>query len=370
MAESGEFTFAGFEIAPIINAHCGKARNRGVRNLNGNRIAVMPVLGEESGMGTLPRYPLIFNPQARSQRGQRTLRFLMERANRFALYATNHADEAEELAGKFAAAGEPIVVAAGGDGTLNGVVKGLCGSSTALGVLPAGTMNVFARELGIPFDNLSRAFDVLERGLVREIDLFEANGAPFLQMAGVGFDAMVIEETTWESKKMLGPLAYLLAAVKVLGERPPKMEIVCADGRREEGVAVLAGNGSLYGGQFKLFRKADNQDSKLDVLVFKEAGYRLVLDSLKGLALGGVDLAASTIYFQTDEFTVTADRQVPVEVDGDLLGRAGKIRFAESSCRLRVIAPETPCTSRFAEAVKALTQWSRRPPELQAPRIG
>ena len=131
---------------------------------------------------------------------------------------------------------------------------------------------------------------MIERGFVQDVDLFEANGSPFVQMAGVGFDALVIEETSWESKKMLGPLAYLLAAVKVLGEKPPKLEVVCPDGRREEGVAVLAGNGSLYGGPFKFFRNANNHDSKLDVLVYKEAGYRLVLDSLRGLAFGGIDL--------------------------------------------------------------------------------
>jgi len=293
----------------------------------------------------------------------------MSHANRFALYATNNEDEARELAKRFASEGEPVVIAAGGDGTLNAVVKGLAGTETALGVIPAGTMNVFARELGIPFDNLPKSFDVIERGHVQEIDLFEANRAPFLQMAGVGFDAMVIEETTWESKKVLGPLAYLLAAVKVLGEKPPMMEVICRDGRREEGVAVLAGNGSLYGGQFKLFRAADNQDSKLDVLVFKEAGYKLVMDSLKGLALGGVDLAASTSYFQADEFVVRANREVPVEVDGELLGRYEEVKFAAASRKLRVIAPETPEGSRFAEAVNALVQWTRRPPELlESPR--
>jgi len=314
------------------------------------------------------RYPLLFNPRARSQRGQRALRFLMQRSTRFYLCATNSPEEARQLAAKFAAEGEPVVIAAGGDGTLNAVVSGLAGSQTALGVLPAGTMNVFARELGIPFDNLSKAFEVIERGHVREIDLFEANGAPFVQMAGVGFDAMVIEETTWESKKVLGPLAYLLAAVKVLGERPPRMEIVTSDGRREEGVAVLAGNGSLYGGQFRLFRKADNQDSMLDVLVFKEAGYKLVLDSLKGLALGGVDLAASTSYFQADGFTVRAEREVPVQVDGELLGRAREVRFAEIPQRLRVIAPEEPQGSRFVEVMKAVMMpWPKRPVEL-APR--
>ncbi len=319
-------------------------------------------------MVTPRRYPLIFNPKARSQKGGRALRFLMEHAGRFSMYGTNHAGEARELAAKFAAQGEQVVLAAGGDGTLNEVVSGLAGTPTVLGVLPTGTMNVFAREMGIPFDSLERAFAVIEAGFVREVDLFEANGAPFVQMAGVGFDAQVIEETTWESKKKLGPLAYLLAAVKVLGERPPKIEVVCADGRREEGVAVLAGNGSLYGGQFRFFRNADNSDSKLDVLVYKEAGYKLVLDSLRGLAFGGIDLVASTSYFQTESFTVTADREVPVEVDGEWLGRFSEVRFKETANHLRVIAPEGPLVGNFAETLKSLLQWPRKHPELQTSR--
>ncbi len=322
-------------------------------------------MGEESGMDSRQRYPLIFNPKARSQKGGKVLRFLMDHAGRFTMYATNHAGEARELAARFAAQGEPVVIAAGGDGTLNEVVSGLAGTNSVLGVLPAGTMNVFAREMGIPFDSLERALAVIERGFVHEVDLFEANGSPFVQMAGVGFDAQVIEETTWESKRMLGPLAYLLAAVKVLGEKPPKMEVICADGRREEGVAVLAGNGSLYGGQFRLFRNADNRDSKLDVLVYKEAGYKLVLDSLRGLAFGGIDLVASTSCFQTESFTVRADREVPVEVDGEWIGRFSEVRFQETASRLRVIAPEGPLEGRFAETLKSLLQWPRRQPELQ-----
>jgi diacylglycerol kinase (ATP) len=333
-----------------------------------NRVAKRAAVGEESGMEHPRRYPLIFNPRARSQKGGRVLRFLKDHASRFAVYATNHAGEARELAARLAAAGEAVVIAAGGDGTLNEVVSGLAGSATVLGVLPAGTMNVFAREMGIPFDSLERAFAVIERGFVREVDLFEANGSPFVQMAGVGFDAAVIEETTWESKKMLGPLAYLLAAVKVLGEQPPKMEVICADGRRDEGVAVLAGNGSLYGGQFRFFRKANNRDSKLDVLVYKEAGYRLVLDSLRGLAFGGIDLVASVSYFQTEAFTVRADREVPVEVDGEWIGRFSEVRFKDSTNRLQVIAPEGPLAGRFAETLKSLLQWPRRQPELQTTR--
>jgi diacylglycerol kinase (ATP) len=281
----------------------------------------------------------------------------MQHANRFAMYATNTGEEATELAKRFALDGEPVVVAAGGDGTLNAVISGLAGSRTALGVMPAGTMNVFARELGIPSNSLVKALEVIDQGLIREIDLFSANDAPFVQMAGVGFDAMVIEETKWETKKLLGPLAYLLSAVKVLGEKPPMMEVITNDGRREKGVAVLCGNGSLYGGQFKLFRNASNLDSMLDVIVFKESGYRLVIDALHGIAQGGIDLAVSTTYFQTEEFIVKSDRSVPVEIDGELLGRFEEVKFHQASTRLRVLAPELPCATPFTDAVKSLLQW-------------
>ena len=325
-------------------------------------------MGENSGMEKAHRYPVIFNPRARSQKGSRVLRFIESHADRLELHPTNYAGEAREIAARFATQGVPVVIAAGGDGTLNEVVNGLVGSRTLLGVLPAGTMNVFAREMGIPFDSLEQAFQVIERGFVQDVDLFGANGAPFVQMAGVGFDALVIEETTWESKKLLGPLAYLLAAVKVLGAKPPKLEVICGDGRREEGVAVLAGNGSLYGGPFKFFRNANNHDSKLDMLIYKEAGYRLVLDSLRGLAFGGIDLMASTTYLQAGEFTVRADVEVPVQVDGEWIGRFREVHFVETAHRLRVIAPEEALIGGFSDAVKSLLQWPSRPVELQTTR--
>ena len=224
-----------------------------------------------------------------------------------------------------------------------------------------------ARELGIPSNSLPKAFEVIEKGLIREVDLFSANGAPFVQMAGVGFDAKVIEETTLESKKMLGPLAYLVAAVKVLGETPPKVEVVTAEGRRETGVAVLCGNGSLYGGQFRLFRKANNTDSMLDVIVFKEAGYRFVLDSLSGIARGGIDLADSTAYFQSSAITVTSDREVPVEIDGEWLGRFKEVTFGETSSRLRVLAPEKPCGTPFMDTMRSLLQWPTKSSEQPVP---
>lgn len=314
-------------------------------------------------MDAAHRLPLVFNPAARSRRGNRVMRFLMRHADRFAVYATTKPGEARALAGRFAAEGEPVVIAAGGDGTINEVVCGLAGTPTALGVLPVGTMNVFAREMGIPLDPLERSLAVIERGHIREIDLFEVNGHPFVQMAGVGFDARVIEETTWESKMKLGPLAYLLATVRVMGETPPQMIVELADGRLAEGVAVLAGNGSLYGGQFRFFRNADNTDSMLDILVYKESGYRVVLDSLRGLALGGIDLLDSVECHRASRFTVRCDREVPVEVDGEWLGRFPQAEFRQRPGRLRVLAPEEAAAGGFAETLKSL--FVKPTPELR-----
>jgi len=282
-------------------------------------------------------YPLIFNPKAKSQRSQRTQRFFQEYSSRLEVYPTKHGDEAKELAAKLAADGAEFVIAAGGDGTLNSVASGLAGTNTALGVIPSGTMNVFAREMGIPCQDFSECFRIIERGQVTEIDLFEANGSPFLQMAGVGLDAMVIEQTTWQSKKRLGPLAYFLSAVKILGEKPPVLEVNFADGRREQGVLVLAGNGGLYGGPIKLFRAANNRDSKLDVLVFREAGYKLLLSSLQGIAKGGIDLASSIGYFQTEAFSITAGTDFPAEIDGEFFGRFSRIDFVRSPRHLKVV---------------------------------
>lgn len=291
------------------------------------------------------RYPLLFNPNARSQKGKRALHFLMANAQEFVLYATRDIEDARALTADFVEKGEPVVLAAGGDGTLNAVIQELAGSETALGVLPAGTMNVFAREMGIPVpnvqtSNLSKALEIIDAGHVRDVDLFVANGQPFVQMAGVGFDAQVIEDTTVESKNLLGPLAYLMSAVKLLGDTPPKMRVVCADGREYEGVAVLVGNGELYGGQVKLFSKACNEDEMLDILIFKESGYKMVLDSLKGMA-GVIDLVSSTVeYVQADEFTVFSDRDVPVEVDGEYAGRFEQVEFKPAERKLKVLAPE------------------------------
>lgn len=346
--EHGEMVVAS--INGSFSNVMGLPKNKVCRELA--MLGVFPELvNNQLRLGDEHRYPLIYNPNARSHRSSQAAKFMMQRATEFAVYASRSSENAYDLAQEFAEAKEPVVIAAGGDGTLNSVIRGLIGSKTALGVLPAGTMNVFARELGIPVptlqgSNLDKAYEVIREGNLTEVDMFHAivgkKGQPFVQMAGVGFDAQVIEKTTTESKKMFGPLAYLMQAVSVLGENPPKMRVICDDGREIDGVSVLAGNGELYGGQVRLFPKADNADGMLDVLVFKESGYKLVLDSLKGLA-GVIDLAAKSVeYLQAREFKVVSNRPVPVEVDGEYAGKAEAVHFQTMGSRLRVLTPKEP----------------------------
>jgi len=312
-------------------------------------------------MQTTARYPLLINPKAKSQRAQAAMRFVMDNSDKFGIYATRSAEDAEALAAKFAREGHSIVIAAGGDGTINAVVKGLAGSKTALGILPTGTMNVFARELGLPFDSLKDCLKVIDSHSFREIDLFEANGSPFVQMAGIGFDAQVIEETSWESKKAFGPLAYFLAAVKILGEKPPKMVVELDTGEKIDAACVLVGNGSLYGGQIKLFNMADNADEFLDLLIYEEAGYRAVFNSLKGVALNDVSiLTNSARYVQARTVKVTSEKPVPMEVDGEFCDKVEEIVFAPAARKLRVVAPSERIGSRFEKALRNLKNIQRK----------
>ncbi|MDE0861394.1 MAG: diacylglycerol kinase family lipid kinase [Akkermansiaceae bacterium] len=308
------------------------------------------------------RYPLIVNPRAKSERGYRAMEFIEAHSHRFEIYRTQSREEAIELTRKFAKAGEDVVITAGGDGTVNAAIEGLAGSSTILGVFPTGTMNVFAREMGIPFDRLEKSMAVIDDGCRKEVDLFEMNGVPFVQMAGVGFDAQVIEATSWESKRRLGPLAYLLAGVRVLRTALPKMTVLTEEGRELRGVCLLIGNGSLYGGHFPLFRTARNTDELLDVVLFKESGFQFIKDSLRGLVKGGIDPLSpggSVEYLQAARIRVTSAEAIPVEIDGELWGRTQEINFRSTGKKLSVFAPEKPEANRWLNFLRTANPFYR-----------
>ncbi len=280
----------------------------------------------------MPDTVIIFNPKARSEKSRGLADVLREVAPGAELRMTNGPGDARRLAAEAAREGFRVVAAAGGDGTVNEVANGIAGSNAALAVLPVGTMNVFSKEHDLP-EKLDDAWGVIRGGNQREIDLLAANGTHFIQLAGVGLDAQVVKETTWESKKNLGPLSYLISAAQIAARTPPKL-VVEAGGMKSEGSFVLIGNGRYYGAKIVLFPKARVDDGLLDVLIFKNIGYLDIAKYLAGVLMGRHTAMSGVEYFQVAEATVRSEQEVPVEVDGELSGVlpvtfrvAGKLRL-------------------------------------------
>ena len=287
---------------------------------------------------------VIFNPAARGEKSRHLLHFLTSRSGgSFTLVETKRAGDARRLAVQAVGDGYRAIVAAGGDGTINEVINGIGTSGMSLGVLPLGTVNVFARELGIP-RTVEAAWAVIEGGATRTIDLAraEANGSTrhFVQLAGVGFDAQAVRTASWELKKAFGPLSYVWAGLKTISSELASVEVSTnGSGLRGCGVAVLIGNGRFYGGPFTLFPNARPDDGLLDVCIFEKCGYSDVLRYGQGILRGTHLRLQGVKYFQTEQLVCSATRATPFEVDGEDAGNA-PVTFSVVPRALRVLAPQ------------------------------
>jgi YegS/Rv2252/BmrU family lipid kinase len=290
----------------------------------------------------MTRIFVIFNPAARGEKSQRVRRFLDAKAGpQVALAPTQSAGDAKRLAARAVQERYDVVVAAGGDGTINEVINGLGTSGLPLGVLPLGTVNVFAKELGIP-GKLDAAWALIEAGQARTIDLAcaEAGGPPrfFMQLAGVGFDARAVRAASWELKKKIGPLSYIWAGLKTLSEQHSQIEVAINGAAPVRGFAVLVGNGRFYGGRFRLFPEARLDDGLLDVCVFENGGLLDLARYGQGLLRGAHTRLKDVRYFQAKDFVCRAAEPTPFELDGEDAGEA-PVRFSVRPQALRVIVP-------------------------------
>jgi diacylglycerol kinase (ATP) len=282
--------------------------------------------------------PLILNPSARSAKGGTMLGTLRGLSDRLRIVESTSFETARALAREESEKGAAMVLVAGGDGTINAVIGGLAGSATTLGVFPTGTMNLFARELELPMHDLRRCWEIIEAGNIREVDLFAANGQAFAQIAGVGYDARIIEATTWERKKRFGPLSYAISAFAITGRKAPRILLETGAGERMEGAFALIGNGALYGPAYRLFRRASNQDGLLDVVLFEKQGFFDILRYVSGMTVGKLEKLRDVRCFQTASLKIESEGAVPVEVDGELAGTT-PVEFRKLEAMLKVFAP-------------------------------
>ncbi len=292
---------------------------------------------------------VIFNPAAKGQKAECFRALLTSISAECSLRQTVAAGDARKLAADAVREGFESIIAAGGDGTLNEVLNGLGdvpeGFKLArIGVLPLGTVNVFARELGIP-TKPEAAWSMLRRGNERLIDLPHVERGEgdnrkrtyFAQLAGAGLDARAIELVDWSLKKKVGPLAYIAAGFKALGEE--QSSILVSDGARSvTGELVLVGNGQLYGGDFHMFPNASLTDGKLDVCVFPKADWVTLLKCGFPLLLTGKPPASVIVRMSAASFTMVGRTTARFEVDGEL-GGALPARFGIQPTALRVMCP-------------------------------
>lgn len=275
---------------------------------------------------------IIYNPIA----GRRRIRLLWRvrdllllAGNRVECVETRHAGHATELARAAAASGPGIVVAAGGDGTIAEVVAGIEGTGCRLGIIPLGTANVLAHELGLPFGaegiaaslGMMRTCDIWP-GLVRSAgEPGRARSGLFVQMLGAGFDAQVVHHVSLPLKRQLGAAAYVLQAGRELGRYGfPNMR-VRIDGRCFDAATVIVSKGRLYGGRHVLAPAMAPTQRGFTVAVFDRPGAFAALKFGLALPLGLLPRMAGLRLLPARCVEITGG-DVPVQTDGDRAGTA------------------------------------------------
>ena len=156
----------------------------------------------------------------------------------------------------------------------------------------------------------------------------------------MGLDAQVVKETSAALKRNFGPLSYLISAAQIAARQPPRLFIESENGSIKEGSFVLVGNGRRYGGPFPFFKHAVIDDGLLDVVAFKQLGYFEIIKYLQDVFFRSEIRLPEVEYFQTRHLRVTSDEDVPVELDGELVGTC-PVEFQVRERMLRVLAPAT-----------------------------
>lgn len=266
---------------------------------------------------------LIINPSAGRRKAsplEAITRALRQPFVDLQVHETTGPGDATIVARQAASEGFELVVAAGGDGSLNEVANGLVGSEVALGLVPVGTENVLARELGIPLEPTLACQHLFEK-IPRRIDVGRVGDRHFVCFAGIGFDAHVAHSLDPKRKAAMGALAYFLTSFERIGpyRRSPRRATLTVDGVEMTSSfwLMLVGNIQNYGGGMKPAPKARMDDGLLDLCLYPVAGYpgtlRQMVSTRGGRHLG----LPGMIYQQARKIEVVTDPIEQVQLDGD-----------------------------------------------------
>jgi diacylglycerol kinase (ATP) len=269
---------------------------------------------------------IVFNPAAGRRRAHllwRVLDVMVANGIRIELTETQAAGDAEALARRAAARGANLIVAAGGDGTIAEVANGLIGSHARLGVIPLGTANVLAHELGLPFAPRAVAA-ALAFGRTRPLWPGLARGPDhsrlFVQMLGLGFDAQVVHRLPRRLKRFCGRGAYVLQSARELVRysfTPVRLRL---DGAETEAATVIVTKGRFYGGRYLLAPEARPDQPGFSVVLFDHAGPGAAAVYGSALPLNLLAKMPGLRRVRANSIEFFGNEEVPAQTDGDAAG--------------------------------------------------
>lgn len=278
---------------------------------------------------------VIFNPSSgRGRAGaiaSAVERSLTKRGFECDLHATRHAKEAIVIAERVAP-GADVVVAIGGDGTVNEVTNGMaCARDKAapdtpqplLGIVPAGTVNVLALELGLPFQ-VERACNVIAGHKTISLDLGKVNGRRFLLMMGAGVDALTVRNIDPQAKKRWRELAFVGTGIRTGLTQKPQPFLVRTNNEEYRATFFVAGNSRYYGGRFGITSLADPTDGVLDLVLYTGSGRPGLAGFWLGVPSGLHVRNKNVIYLHTQKAEVLPledGEPIWFQTDGELAGR-------------------------------------------------
>ena len=236
---------------------------------------------------------------------------------------TKHPKHAMKLA-KGAKNKYDTVIVAGGDGTVNEVINGIIDSKITLAIIPFGSTNVLALELGIPF-NVKEASELIAHGKRLKIDLGYAKtneeARYFSMMVGVGFDPKLIEGINPKVKKRWGNLAYLLSGIRQL--LTYKWYNIHVEHKSHSvGYFVIVSNSKDYAGEYQIADKASTTDGLLDLVVINRKSWWKIIKFISSVSSGKSNTFLRGEYYQIKEAHIYSRHKMLVQVDGELIGTA------------------------------------------------
>lgn len=243
----------------------------------------------------------------------------------------------------FAAAAEregfERVVACGGDGTVREAAQGMEHSPVPLALIPLGTVNVLAREMGLPHHSALECASVAGRGAVREVGLGKVNGEVFTFCASAGPDSVAVAQVNLQLKTQVGPWAYIHSALHGLLEPgPPSLVAVLPDGERLAAGLVFAARSRRYGGSFLLSSGASLEAHTVRLIAIPPPFVR-ALAALPAFLRGGLEGSAGVTWRDVEAFDLeSSGAPCPVQADGDHVSQT-PARFTSAGAVLRLVFP-------------------------------